>query len=91
MNTFRSFIYYFRVSQPLLIGRFVRLFSLPSSNDDEESRASQFLEVCLYGGGIVLVSIAYSIIRYPYLFEVMNIGLRARVAMSSLIYRKVCN
>ena len=46
------------------------------------------MEAYLYGGGVVLMSALYTVIHHSYFNGVYVIGMKIRVACSSLVYRK---
>ena len=46
-------------------------------------------EAYMYGTGVVMMSAAYTFTHHAYFFEVMNTGMKIRIASCSLLYRKV--
>ena len=46
------------------------------------------MEAYLYGGGVVLMSALYTVIHHSYFNGVYVIGMKIRVACSSMVYRK---
>ena len=46
------------------------------------------IEGYLYGSGVVLCAIAYTVLHHPYTFGLVRIGMRLRIACSSLLFRK---
>ena len=46
-------------------------------------------EAYFHAGGIVVFAMLYTFTHHPYFFGVMHLGMKARVALCALIYRKV--
>ena len=45
------------------------------------------MEAYGYASGVVLCSAAYTLFHHPYTFSLQHIGMKMRVAASSLLYR----
>lgn len=73
--------YFFRVIQPLAVGRLVRHFS--KANEENEST-----EAYLAAGVIILCSVVNMFVIHPYMMASTHIGMKIRVACCSLVYRK---
>lgn len=84
-NTFSvmlcSWFWYKFIVSSFHIGWMLNYFS-PGSN-------MQINEALMYAGGLVVCSLLYTIIHHPYYLEVMHVGMRARIAVCSAIFRKV--
>lgn len=74
------FLHIYRVSQPIFIGGLIRYYS---------GKTSDINEAYLYAGGIVLCSALNVLFMHPYMLSNLHIGMQLRVAMCSMIYRKV--
>eukprot|EP00095_Tigriopus_kingsejongensis_P003130 snap_masked-scaffold438_size171652-processed-gene-0.1 protein:Tk03130 transcript:snap_masked-scaffold438_size171652-processed-gene-0.1-mRNA-1 annotation:"multidrug resistance-associated protein 4" len=70
-----------RIAQPLFLSWFVSYFA-PGQNSVGR------VEAYLYGLGVVLMSALYTFTHHPYFFGVMRVGMRVRITLSALIYRK---
>ena len=73
----------FRLAQPVFLGFVTRYFS-PLSHDITTSNAY------LYGLGLALSALFTSLNIIPLNFVRQRLGMRARIAASALVYRKVC-
>ena len=73
---------YFRIGQPLCLSQLISAFN-PESNMPLE-------HVYLYATGVVVGAI-YSTLHASLAFSSQLIGMKARVATSSLIFQKVIN
>ncbi|XP_031357464.1 probable multidrug resistance-associated protein lethal(2)03659 isoform X2 [Photinus pyralis] len=67
--------------QCVLIGRLITAASSPGHVERQE--------IYLYGAGVALCSLTISSLIHPYMLAVHNLGLKLRVACSSLVYRKI--
>lgn len=76
----------YRVSQPLLLGRLVRYFSLSKSQLDSDITLE---EAYIYAAGVVLCSALNIFVIHPYMMAIIHMGMKIRVTCCSLIYRKV--
>lgn len=47
-------------------------------------------EAYFFGAGIMLCSMIIVIVFHPYMMEAFHVGMKIRVATSTLVYRKVC-
>ncbi|KAJ9591422.1 hypothetical protein L9F63_002028, partial [Diploptera punctata] len=70
----------FKVTQPLFMGGLIRYFS-PASNMSIET-------AFLYVGGIVMCSVGNVLSRQSYMMAMFHIGMKMRVGVCSLVYRK---
>lgn len=93
-----------RVFQPVLMGEYIFCFIadtytsliIASSfhigwmlNYFSPGSTMQINEALIYASGLVACSLLYSIIHHPCYLEVMHVGMRARIAVCSAIFRKV--
>ena len=46
------------------------------------------MEGWLHGSGVLLCAIAYTVFHHPYTFGLVRIGMKLRIACSSLVFRK---
>ncbi|KAK6195726.1 hypothetical protein SNE40_001091 [Patella caerulea] len=69
-----------KVVQPLLLGGLIRYFTPDSNMSDKEAY--------LYAMGVSLCAIVLAVSHHPYFFTVCKIGMQARIACCSLIYKK---
>ncbi|KDR22129.1 probable multidrug resistance-associated protein lethal(2)03659 [Zootermopsis nevadensis] len=74
-----------RVSQPLLLGRLVRYFSVSKSKSDFDMTLE---EAYFYAAGVVICSALNVFVIHPYMMAIIHMGMKMRVACCSLIYRK---
>ncbi|XP_032289762.1 probable multidrug resistance-associated protein lethal(2)03659 [Drosophila virilis] len=73
----------FRVTQPLCLGGLVAFYADPDNqNSDDQSTA------ILYAVGVILCSAFNVIFMHPYMLGMFHTGMKVRVAMCSMIYRK---
>jgi ATP-binding cassette subfamily C (CFTR/MRP) protein 4 len=70
-----------RISQPLLIGRLMTYYT-PNQTSTSKN------EAYIYASFIVVSSFLYVVIGHCYAFGLAHLGMKIRVACSSLIYRK---
>lgn len=75
-----------RISQPLLLGGLIRYFSQPA--DSQEITLNM---AYMYAGGVIACSGLVVFIAHPYIMALLHLGMKLRVATSSLIYRKALN
>ena len=71
-----------RLLQPWFMGQFMGYFTY---KDDRIST----LAACMYATGVVLMAALYNLTHHQFFFGSQIVGMRLRVAASSLIYRKV--
>ncbi|RZC41834.1 ABC tran domain containing protein, partial [Asbolus verrucosus] len=71
----------FRMSQPLLVGKLLKYYA---PNQTKISKN----EAYLYASLIVLMTFFYVLVGHTYALGVSHLGMKIRVACSSLIYRK---
>ncbi|XP_054272885.1 probable multidrug resistance-associated protein lethal(2)03659 [Macrosteles quadrilineatus] len=71
-----------RVSQPLFLGKMIEYFTQDGGGTVSKD------EAYFYAGGVVMCSALSVFIMHPYMFSMMHIGMKMRVASCSLIYRK---
>ncbi|XP_045472555.1 ATP-binding cassette sub-family C member 4-like [Harmonia axyridis] len=69
-----------RVAVPLILSDFIKLFSRPDHTIEE---------VATYGGIICAMTLTTAFLNHHSSYGVSRIGMRMRVAVSSLIYRKI--
>lgn len=74
------FVVMCRVTQPLFVGGFIRYFS-PGSN---MSRNTAFM----YAAAIVICSAVNVIVRQSFMMAMFHLGMKIRVSLCSLLYRK---
>ncbi|CAD6992115.1 unnamed protein product [Ceratitis capitata] len=70
-----------RVTQPLFLGRLIDYYANQSNKDDEYT-------VYIYAMGVVLSNAMNVLLRHPYMLGIQHIGMKARIAVCNLIYRK---
>ncbi|KAJ8983678.1 hypothetical protein NQ317_003466 [Molorchus minor] len=68
-------------SYPLLLSQFLKLYE-PNQTSMDKS------EACVYAGLLVLSTFLQVIVGHRYMVYVLHLGMKIRVAMCSLIYRK---
>ncbi|XP_030373816.1 probable multidrug resistance-associated protein lethal(2)03659 [Scaptodrosophila lebanonensis] len=73
----------FRVTQPLFLGGLVSYYADSSNqNDDNQTKAY------LYALGVILCSALNVLFMHPYMMGILHTGMKMRIAMCSMIYRK---
>ena len=72
-----------RILPPFFMKWLIEYFS------SEDHSGISYLEVCTYGIGLVLAAVLSITIRNQFFFGTSHIGMKLRVAHSSLIYKKV--
>nr|CAD7399248.1 unnamed protein product [Timema cristinae] len=70
----------FRVAQPLFLGQLLRYFESSS----EVTKNSAYL----YAGGVIVCSASFTFVRQQFILGVSHLGMKIRVGVCSLIYRK---
>nr|XP_036233399.1 probable multidrug resistance-associated protein lethal(2)03659 isoform X1 [Bactrocera oleae]XP_036233400.1 probable multidrug resistance-associated protein lethal(2)03659 isoform X1 [Bactrocera oleae] len=70
-----------RVTQPLFLGGLVNYYANPANN---ESTNTAFL----FALGVILCSALNVLLMHPYMMAVLHTGMKVRVALCSVIYRK---
>nr|AHK05652.1 ATP-binding cassette transporter sub-family C member 4 [Tigriopus japonicus] len=70
-----------RIAQPVFLSWFVAYFT-PGQT------AISRTEAYIYGFAVVLMSALYTFTHHPYFFGVMKVGMRVRITLSALVYRK---
>lgn len=80
---FFIFEFIVRMSQPIFLMKLVAYYSNNYSDDDN------IHEAYLYAAGMILCSVLTVLLLHPNSLTVWSIGLKMRVAVMSLIYRKV--
>ncbi|PNF26824.1 hypothetical protein B7P43_G17385 [Cryptotermes secundus] len=70
----------FKITQPLFVGGLIRYFSPESS----VSRSTAFM----YAAAIVICSAANVIVRQSFMLAMFHLGMKIRVSLCSLLYRK---
>lgn len=77
----KSGCFFNRVVQPLVLGELIAYFS-PNQTEISETQAYY------YALGVILCSLFSVLVVHPTIMAVFHIGMKARVACCSLIYRK---
>lgn len=75
---------FFRVTQVMCLKWLIESFSI-EMQDEEDLLLKQYL----YAGGICLSTFCSVLLIHPTVFGFQHIGMKIRIASSSLIYRKV--
>ncbi|XP_055853123.1 probable multidrug resistance-associated protein lethal(2)03659 [Episyrphus balteatus] len=70
-----------RITQPLFLGGLVTYYSVSESPDT-------IMTAYLYALGIIVCSALNVMFQHPYMLGTMHVGMKMRVAMCSMIYRK---
>lgn len=70
----------YRVAQPIFLKLFIRSF-----NDAEATTGYQ----CLFAAGVCITTLLHILFNHPTAFQMCISGMKCRVAVSSLIFRKV--
>ncbi|XP_053965144.1 probable multidrug resistance-associated protein lethal(2)03659 [Anastrepha ludens] len=70
-----------RVTQPLFLGGLVNYYANPSNKDDKYI-------AYLYAMGVIVFNAVNVLLRHPYMLGIQHIGMKVRLAMCNLIYRK---
>ncbi|XP_067646235.1 probable multidrug resistance-associated protein lethal(2)03659 isoform X3 [Eurosta solidaginis] len=71
----------FRVTQPIFLGGLVNYYANTTNKDDKYT-------AFIYAMGVIIGNALNIILRHPYMLAVTHIGMKARLALSNLIYRK---
>ncbi|EDW38107.1 GL12416 [Drosophila persimilis] len=75
----------FRVTQPLFLGGLVAFYADSSNQEgDGENQTKAYL----YALGVILCSAFNVLLMHPYMLGMFHLGMKARIAMTSMIYRK---
>lgn len=85
MQLFIVFIWNFRISsvtQPLFLGGLVSYYANPKNTSSDQTTAY------LYALGVILCSALNVLLMHPYMLGILHVGMKIRVAMCSMIYRK---
>ncbi|XP_019893676.2 probable multidrug resistance-associated protein lethal(2)03659 [Musca domestica] len=72
-----------RVTQPLFLGGLVSYYAKPENNG-----SSDLSTAYLYALGVILCSAVNVLFMHPYMLGILHVGMKIRVAMCSMIYRK---
>ncbi|XP_034235532.1 probable multidrug resistance-associated protein lethal(2)03659 [Thrips palmi] len=70
-----------KLGQPILLGKFLNYFESNSTVTAEEAT--------VYASGVAVLVFLHQFGMHPFMFGLMCLGMRARVALSSLLYRKL--
>ncbi|XP_011211265.2 probable multidrug resistance-associated protein lethal(2)03659 isoform X1 [Bactrocera dorsalis] len=70
-----------RVTQPLFLGGLVNYYANPTNKDDKYT-------AYIYAMGVILCNVINVLFRHPYMLGIQHIGMKVRLAMCNLIYRK---
>lgn len=73
-----------KVVQPILLGKIIEYFE---SYDLNNTRA--FHETLGYAAGLSLCTIGLALMHHLYFYYVQRVGMKIRVAMCHMIYKKV--
>lgn len=73
-----------KVIQPLLLGKLIEYFEVNDGTD-----TSAVSEAYSYAAGISLTAIVLAVLHHLYFYHVQREGMKIRVAMCHMIYRKV--
>ncbi|XP_059225376.1 probable multidrug resistance-associated protein lethal(2)03659 [Stomoxys calcitrans] len=71
-----------RCSQPLFLGSLVAYYANSGSSDEDQSKGY------LYALGVILTSAGSVFLMYPNVMGIVHTGMKVRVAICSMIYRK---
>ena len=74
-----------KVVQPIFLGKIIQYFE---SYDPADTAG--FYSSLGYAAGLSCCSLSLAIIRHIYFFHVQRVGMKVRVAMCHMIYKKVC-
>ncbi|XP_039296327.1 multidrug resistance-associated protein 4-like [Nilaparvata lugens] len=83
-----------RVAQPLLLGRLIRYFTQKQMSAEESGQMAAAHELVterdayLYAVGLIGLSTLSAVLIHLYMMGAMHIGMKMRVGLCSLIYRK---
>lgn len=69
-----------RVSQPIFLGNLIKYYSSGGTSDKTEAY--------LYAGAVILCSALTVLSVHPFMLSQLHVGMKLRVAMCSMIYRK---
>lgn len=72
--------------QPVLLGKLIQYFE---SYDPDNMDA--LYEACGYAAGVSLSTLGLAALHHLYFYHVQRAGMKIRVAMCHMIYRKVSN
>ncbi|KNC31638.1 putative multidrug resistance-associated protein lethal(2)03659 [Lucilia cuprina] len=72
-----------RVTQPLFLGGLVSYYAKPENNTSGDQTTAY-----LYALGVILCSALNVFFMHPYMLGILHTGMKIRVAMCSMIYRK---
>ncbi|XP_054726613.1 probable multidrug resistance-associated protein lethal(2)03659 [Anastrepha obliqua] len=70
-----------RSTQPLFLGGLVNYYANSSNKDDK-------YKAYLYAMGVIVFNAVNVLFRHPYMLGIQHIGMKVRLAMCNLIYRK---
>lgn len=74
-----------KVIQPLLLGKIIQYFE---SYDPGDAAAAREAYGC--AAGISLTSMALAVLHHLYFYHVQRVGMKIRVAVCHVVYKKVC-
>ncbi|RZF40293.1 hypothetical protein LSTR_LSTR012596 [Laodelphax striatellus] len=80
-----------RVAQPLLLGRLIRYFTQKQMLTEEALKEQELVteeDAYFYAMGLIASSGIAVLLIHPYMMGAMHIGMKMRVGLCSLIYRK---
>ncbi|XP_054091098.1 probable multidrug resistance-associated protein lethal(2)03659 isoform X2 [Zeugodacus cucurbitae] len=70
-----------RVTQPLFLGGLVNYYANPTNKDDKYT-------AYIYAMGVILCNALHVLLLHPYMLGMEHTGMKMRLAMCNLIYRK---
>ena len=79
-------VLFMRIGPPLFLWQLIRYFS---AAENEDGGSANYWQIYLYATGIVFGSLSVVLHFHPNYFASTHTAMRMRIAVSSLIYRKV--
>ena len=79
----------FRIGPPLLLWQLIRLFSAVEEDDGSERESANYWQMYVYATGIVFGSFSLVLHFHPSYFSSLQTAMKMKIAVCSLIYRKV--
>uniref|UniRef100_A0A1A9WJ70 Multidrug resistance-associated protein lethal(2)03659 n=1 Tax=Glossina brevipalpis TaxID=37001 RepID=A0A1A9WJ70_9MUSC len=84
-----------RVTQPLFLGGLVSYYANSdnknnnnNNNNNNSNDNDKQMTAYLYAVGVIVCSAANVLLMHPYMLGILHVGMKIRVAMCSMIYRK---
>ncbi|KAM9709908.1 ATP-binding cassette sub-family C member 4-like [Menidia menidia] len=72
-----------KVIQPVLLGKLIEYFEMYDS-----TQAAAVYDAYTYAAGISLTTVCLALLHHLYFYQVQRVGMKVRVAMCHMIYRK---